>query len=172
MDPENKPDPDPGTADSGGSSVKTDDTMGDTGLKALQRERDARKALEAEVKTLRPLADKAKELEDANKSEQEKLLERLAAAEKREADTTVRLLRAEVASEKGLSTKQAARLTGSTREELEADADEFLADLKDTHVSKGTTSPQDTGAGVGGDSKDDDEDPLVLARAAMGSMRR
>lgn len=38
--------------------------------------------------------------------------------------------RLRVAISKGLSEKQAARLVGTTREELEADADDFLADLK------------------------------------------
>lgn len=125
-----------------------------------------------EAKANADAAKRLAEIEDANKSEQEKLQERLAAAEQREADANARLLRAEVASEKGLTAKQAARLTGTTKEELAADADEFLADLADKYVPKATATPGQTGAGVGGSSKDDDGDPLALARDALGPRRR
>lgn len=69
-----------------------------------------------------------------------------AKAEAKEA--TLRADRAEVAAEKGLTPKQAARLKGETKEELEADADEFLEELG---VKPGEQDDDD-------DDKDDDED--------------
>ena len=125
-----------------------------------------------EAKANADAAKRLAEIEDANKSEQEKLQERLAAAEQREADANARLLRAEVASEKGLTAKQAARLTGTTKEELAADADEFLADLADKYVPK-TASPSDTGAGLKGDgstnsTKDNSPDAIAQRLKSQG----
>lgn len=71
-------------------------------------------------------AKRLKELEDKDKSESEKLSERATSAEKRAEEAEARALKAEVAHEKGLTAKQAKRLQGSTREELEADADDLL----------------------------------------------
>ena len=50
-------------------------------------------------------------------------------AEAKAAAAELRADRAEVAAEKGLTPAQAKRLQGSTKEELEADADEFIKDL-------------------------------------------
>jgi len=82
--------------------------------------------LRKRLKELEPLAAKAKELEDANKTESEKLTERAAAAEKAAGDAQSELLRLRVGVRKGLTEKQAARLVGATEEELEADADELV----------------------------------------------
>jgi hypothetical protein len=77
-------------------------------------------------------ADAAKrlgEIEDAQKSETQKLTDRAEKAEKRADEAEGRLARLEVALDKGLTPSQAKRLVGNTREELEADADELLADI-------------------------------------------
>lgn len=57
------------------------------------------------------------------------LEERVAEIERNARDSESRALRAEVANAKGLTPTQAKRLIGTTREELEADADELLTDL-------------------------------------------
>ncbi|MER7833485.1 hypothetical protein [Streptomyces sp. NPDC095602] len=120
--------PQPGTdgtpqaQDTGGEAQ-----LGDAGKKALAEERRARREAEARLKELEPLAAKARELEDASKSEAEKLAERAAEAERRAAEAELRALRLEVATAKGLTPTQAKRLVGATREELEADADDLLA---------------------------------------------
>ncbi len=101
--------------------------LGDAGKRAIQREREARKELEAKLKELEPLAAKARELEESNKSEAQRLQERAEAAERAAQEAQSRALRIEVASAKGLPAQLAARLTGSTQEELEADADALLA---------------------------------------------
>lgn len=103
---------------------KPDDQLGDPGKKALAAERDRAKKAEKEAAELRA---KVKEFEDRDKSESEKAAERLAKAETAAAEASAKLLRLEVASEKGLTPAQAKRLQGATREELEADADELLA---------------------------------------------
>lgn len=82
--------------------------------------------LRQEIEELKPLATKAKELEDSKKSETQRLQERAESLEKQYAQAQNELLRLKVAAEKGLPPKLAARLTGTNIEELEADADELL----------------------------------------------
>jgi ribosomal protein L22 len=79
---------------------------------------------------------KVKDAEDAEKSEQEKLQERATEAETRATTAESTALRIEVALDKapeGMPIAQirklAKRLAGSTREELEADAEELFADF-------------------------------------------
>lgn len=87
---------------------------------------EVKAALKKANKEAETLRHKLKEYEDAEKSEQGKLNERVSTAEKRADDAEARALRLEVASEKSLTKAQAKRLVGSTQEELEADADELL----------------------------------------------
>lgn len=106
--------------DRGGGGGETDWEAEATKWKALARKH------ETQAKENAGAATKLKELEDADKSEIDKLKE-AAATEKRRADEAeARALRLEIAGEKGLTAAQAKRLVGSTREELEADADELL----------------------------------------------
>jgi hypothetical protein len=90
----------------------------------LERTRNALKKANKEAEEFRR---RLKEFEDSGKSEVEKLTaqvaELTARAERAEADR----LRTEVAIEKGLKPAQARRLSGTSREELEADADELLS---------------------------------------------
>lgn len=77
--------------------------------------------------------------------------------------------RLRVAISKGLSEKQAARLVGSTREELEADADDFLADLapadKKGDPDPRSGKPRENLPRGGGDPEDEvtETDPDKLA---------
>lgn len=82
---------------------------------------------------------KVKEYEDASKSDLEKAQSKAAEAEYRAQEAETRYLRLEVASEKGLTAAQARRLQGSTREELEKDADELLKEFGGGE--KGTKPP-------------------------------
>jgi hypothetical protein len=107
-----------------------DEPLGPGGKKALAEERAARKALEKQLGELAPLKQLANLLGGKptgdGKTDLEKLTERLAAQEQSiEAERQARW-RAEVQADKGLTAKQAARLVGSTKEELLADADELL----------------------------------------------
>lgn len=101
----------------------------------IKKANDEARNLRSRLKELEPLAQEAERLREANKTEQQKLADRAEAAEKRAQELESRALRLEVASEKGLNAAQAKRLVGSTREELEADADELLATFKPAEPS-------------------------------------
>lgn len=122
-EPTDKP-ADPPADPPGDPAPKPDDQLGDAGKKALAAER--KRASDAE-KELARYRKAEQEKADAEKSELQKAAEAREAAEKRAADAETRALRLEVAQEKGLTAAQAKRLQGSTREELETDADELLA---------------------------------------------
>lgn len=118
-------------------------------LEDLKSERTKRQQLEARLK----------EIEDKDKSETERLTERLTAAETRALDAA----RYEIALDKGLTRSQAKRLVGTTPEELAADADELLADL-------GTPVPRRPSGDVGQGPRDTPEapsDPKSLADAVL-----
>jgi hypothetical protein len=85
-------------------------------------ERALRKA-NKEAETLRL---KLKEYEDRDKTEAQKLAEAKAAAESEAATAKQELMRYRVAADKKLPAELAARLRGSTPEEMAADADELL----------------------------------------------
>ena len=131
------------------------------------------KALRERVKELEAVERKLQELEDAEKSQLDKANERISAAERRAEDAETRALRLQVAHEKGLTPAQAKRLSGSTQEELEADADE-LAELfapssgREESTSRGPKpridddTPSDAGA---------DEDPAELAKKVVARQR-
>jgi len=94
--------------------------LGDAGKKAITAEREARKTAE---KAVTDLTARVKAFEDAQKTDAEKSSEALASAQKTATESAAKALRYEVAAEKGIPLTAAARLTGTTREELLADAD-------------------------------------------------
>ena len=106
-----------------------DELSPDALRKALEKARKEAANYRTKVRELEPLASKAKELEDAGRTELEKLTARAETAERERSELQARALRLEVAFEKGLTPAQAKRLVGSSREELEADADEILRDF-------------------------------------------
>lgn len=90
-------------------------------IAAKIRAEERRKVSEkyADYDDLKKKADGAKTVED-----------RLAEIERQAKESESRALRAEIANAKSLTPNQAKRLIGSTREELEADADELLKDIE------------------------------------------
>lgn len=123
--------PEPTDKDDNGTQDTTDYKSEAEKWKALARKHE---------KEAKARAQKLQEIEDADKTEVQKATDKLAEAEKRAKEAEVRALRLEVAGAKGLSAAQAKRLVGSTKEELEADADEFLESIK---------SPDNSGAPPG-----------------------
>lgn len=121
----------PAPTDAGDPQPK-DEQLGEAGLRALQAEREARRALEEELRGLAPLKQLAdairggKHVPEDEKTEIEKLSEQLAQLQADNEKERLGRLRLEVATEKGLTAQQAARLQGATREELVADAAELL----------------------------------------------
>lgn len=144
-----------GTDNAGTSST---DELGDAGKKALDAERKARRDAERRAKDAE---GQLKEIEDRDKSDSEKLTEKLTAAEKRADDAEKRALRAEVAHEKGLTAAQAKRLSGDTRDDLEADADELLEVFQPTGGAKPPPSNRPNPDLRGGtDPTDEDDGPV------------
>jgi DNA repair exonuclease SbcCD ATPase subunit len=88
------------------------------------------KGLRARVKELEGKAARLDELETANQTEGERQAQALAAAERRAIEAEAKVLRLEVAANKGLTPAQAQRLVGNTLEELQDDADELLASFR------------------------------------------
>lgn len=124
---------------------------------------------EADAKKNADAAKRLAELEEEDKTEQQKLTDAKLAAEKKAEEAELRALRYEVAAEKGLSPKLAARLSGSDREELLADADELLVLMgsdKDPEVKKPPSrTPKEKLKSGSEPEKDPEPDPLKLAES-------
>lgn len=91
--------------------------------KAIQARIARERAKFADYEDVKARASKLTEIEEANKTEAEKVAERLAAAEKRAVELEAKATRAEVAAAKGVPI---GLLSGSTKEELEASADALI----------------------------------------------
>lgn len=112
-----------GQNDSQNSQAETDWQAEANKWKSLARQNE--KVAKSNAEAAKRLA----ELEEADKSETEKLASERDQHRTRADSAELSLARLEVALDKGLTRAQAKRLVGSTREELEADADELLSDL-------------------------------------------
>ncbi len=122
---------------------------------------------EARAKENQLAAASLKALEDAQKTEQERLEERASQAEQRAAALELDANRATVALEKGLTAAQAKRLVGSSFEELAADADQLLIDLGNPASRKPAADPsQGPKAAVG--AQDPAEQFAEIIRAKRG----
>lgn len=115
------PDPD-GQADAETGDAKAPDWL----ERELKKVRAEAAKYRTDNKALAEKAARLDELEGSTKSDLEKLTERASTADQRAAEAEARALRLEVAFDKGLSPKQAARLQGTTKEELQADADDLI----------------------------------------------
>lgn len=164
-DPADKPDPDPKP-----DPAKPDPaTLSTADVAALK---DALRIAKKEAESSRL---KLKEIEDKDKSDSEKLAERVAAAEKRADEAEVRVLRAEVAVAKGLKPELHEFLTGTTREELEARADKLVlatagqAPKPDEQKPNVSRRPNPALSGGGDPTTEPEEtDPVKLASAIRG----
>lgn len=113
-----------------------------------------------ELKTKAAEYDK---LKDANKSEAQRLTDQMTALATENAALKHDKLRAEVAAEKGLAAKFGRRLTGTTREELEADADELLETLPKAEVPLKRAPRENLRGGGRPDEEPEETDPRKLA---------
>lgn len=101
------------------------------------------------------MAEKAKaydEYVESQKSEAQKVSDALEAATRERDNLKAELLRHQVAANKNLPRPLVERLRGETLEEMEADADALLAGLKDQFIAKSKPTPDQTGAGVVGET--------------------
>lgn len=109
-----------------------------------------------------------READDAKKDDLTKAQEAQTSMQSQLDKANLELDRLRVAIAKGLTEKQAARLVGSTREELEADADDFLGDLapaKKDDPDPVPGKPREKLPRGGGDPDDEvvETDPAKLA---------
>lgn len=86
--------------------------------------------LRQRLKELEPLAQKAKDLEESQKTDLQKATDAKDAAAKEASAAKQEAARLRVALKKGLTESQAKRLVGETEEDLEKDADELLESFK------------------------------------------
>ncbi|MFC4124930.1 hypothetical protein [Nocardia rhizosphaerae] len=162
-------------------AAETDATseLGDAGKAAIRKERESRQQLERQLRESKELSDtlaaKVQEFEDRDKSEAQKLTDQIAALQQQLADkdaevakATLVATKAEVARVKGVP---ANRLSGSTKEELEADADAYLTEVAQQRDSK-PRKPPVTGLKSGASSSGDTSaNPREAAAAALRRMR-
>lgn len=162
-------------AGTGTDSKPAEKTLTQSEVDRLLGERLAREREKyADYDDLKAAASRLKEIEDAGKSEQQKLADQLAAAQRQIAERDAALaeatqasLRATVAADKGVP---ASSLTGSTKEELEAAADQLIA-WRDAAKSatRRTTAPTGlkSGASSSGDTSANPKEAAALALRRM-----
>ncbi len=100
--------------------------LGDAGKQALDRMKAERDQFRREAKANASAAKKLAEIEDRNKTEAQRLEERVTAAESRLGPVEQENARLRVALTKGLPADLVDRLRGGTEHELAADADKLL----------------------------------------------
>lgn len=145
------PTPEPGATPPAptGEPPKTDpkpegDGLGEAGKKALAEERAARKELERRLAALEPLTKLADALgvkPEPGQTSVETLTGQIAAMQKDLADERQARLREQVANDAKLPADLAARLVGTTRDELVADAAKLAALLPPASGTPGTPAP-------------------------------
>lgn len=128
----------------------------------------------ADYDDLKAKATRLQEIEDASKSESQKLTDQIAALQQQLADKDAEVakaslvsMKASVAAAKGVP---AASLTGTTQEELEASADELIAWRDAAKPARKTPAPTGlkSGASTTGDSS---ANAMERAAAAMRALR-
>lgn len=121
---------DTGAATDTGHDSGGDEPLGEGGKKALAAERRLRERAEktaaSHQQKLTDLQKRLQEYEDRDKTETQRLADAKDAAEREAATAKQELMRYRVAADKKLPVELAARLRGSTEEEMAADADNLL----------------------------------------------
>lgn len=116
---------------------------------------------------------KVKEYEDRDKTDQERTSEKLSDLEKNLTAAQADAVRFEIALEKGLTKNQARRLVGTTREELETDAEELVADLglDEEGTTPPTRRPKERLKPGASNTDDPDPDPDEIAQKILSKGR-
>lgn len=155
-----------------GLSDKELAALGDPGKRALERLRDTVRTTKEQLAAASAKAQKYDELEEANKSELEKLQGREKDAADRAANAELQLLKLSVALEAGLPHTMAPRLQGATKAELAKDAETLAADLKVTPRRTTNANAGDgggSGGGGGGAGSGDSMDDWIRGRAGRAT---
>ncbi len=143
---------------------------------ALKAAREEAAGWRVKYRDAEPHVQKAKELEEASKTEAQKLAEAHKAAEERATAAEARLARLDACIKVGLDPKFLGRLQGSTPEELEADAKELAEMFGSKESGTNTPSPGrkptarlDTARPPQGDGTES-IDPAKIAERAIRDM--
>lgn len=116
------------------SQAATTESLGESGIKALQAERDARKAAEKELAALKA----------ASEAREKELTQQLSEATTAKKAAEAAQLRASILISKQVPERLAGYVTGATKEELEACADKVLTDFappQNKEPAADTTAP-------------------------------
>jgi regulator of protease activity HflC (stomatin/prohibitin superfamily) len=148
-------------------ATSDDADMGDTGKKALDAERKARRDAEARLKELEPLAEEARKRTEGEKSELTKAQEALVTEREARTKAESELLRYAVGADKNVPLKLIRFLHGTTKEEVEASADALLAEVGNAKPALPTRPTERLSNGRPSSSLDDD-DPITLIEKARG----
>jgi hypothetical protein len=125
--------------------VTTNETVSEPqGSQETDWKAEARK-WEARAKADHEAANQWREFETSQKSEVEKMADELARFKAEASESSTKLLKFEIASQKGIPTEALDLLNGSTREELESSADKLLSLIADQ--SKPNTPKPDLNQG-------------------------
>ena len=159
--------PDPPDGDDGGQ----DGAGGEPDWKAeAAKWKSMSRKHEGQAKANADAAKRLQELEDANKSETQKLADKATEAEKRAAAAEAKATKYEVAAELGIQAKHLRYLHGATREEIEESAKALLEDFpeiydakSDTDSGKPTRPKERLRSGAAPDEEPDESDPRKLA---------
>lgn len=176
------PDEAPDTPEQGGDPEPGGKTFTQAQLDRIVEDRLARERQKyADYDEAKQALSKLKDLEDSKKSDEQKLLDRIEAAEKRaqEAEQAVKkaeidALRARVQASHGLTDAQAKRLQGDTLDELTADAVEVFGEPKQPEpeepAEKNFLRPQEKlTPGASNSSDDEAVDGAALAEKIYAS---
>lgn len=150
------------------SNQGDNEPLGEGGKRALDAERKARREAEARLKEMEPIAAELAKRQEAEKTESQRNTEALSAERDARTKAETTLLRYQVGAAKGVPSKLVRFLTGDTKEEVEAAADELLAELamvKPAMPGRPTermTNGQPSSSGL------DDMDPMALIAKGRG----
>lgn len=134
----------------------TDDSAVDWKAEARKWETRSKENL-AKVQELEPKAKQFDVLDQASKTDAERFQEKFTELSTQAAQAERRALVSSVALEKGLPASLARRLQGETQAELEADADELLAQFPQTDNGPRRPAP-DASQGSSASGKSSDQD--------------
>lgn len=157
--------------DDGGDTSSNGDTPPDPA--ELDKWKSLARKHEEQAKKNAEAAKRLSELEASQKTEQEKLTDRLTELESTARSSTLEAARLRVALRKGLTETQAKRLVGETVEELESDADELLESFKTPASALPRKPTERLRGGAEPEAGLEETDPAKLAdqiRAARGGV--
>ena len=144
------------TDQNAGQSGTDDDSQVDWKAKAREWEKRAKQNT-ARIAELEPKAKQFDVLDQASKSDAERFQEKVSELTQAQAAAERRALVASVALEKGLPASLARRLQGETQADLEADADELLAQFPQKDDGPRRPAPDvSQGSSASGRSPDQD----------------